>query len=423
MMAQINDKRDLNTIVNEHFPALDSFVEVYKDIHQNPELGEYESRTAGIAAKHLKDLGFKVTEHIGGYGAVGVLLNGSGNTYLLRADMDALPIRENTELPYSSTKYFTDRDGKEKPVMHACGHDMNVTNLMATATLLCKAKFSWSGTLICLFQPNEENGAGAMAMIKDGLYDVIPRADYVLAQHCDHGRSGSVAIHSGPCESAADSFLVRIYGHGGHGAMPESCIDPILIASYVIVRLQSVVSRVVAPQDSVVITCGSFHGGDAHNIIPESVDIKLNIRTYNEKVREKVLDSVRGIIEAECESAGAPRKPEIKQTHQYPLTDNDPEIAQELRSLFEDSFGASQVHEMLKLAGSEDFPNLALPNKSPYAIWFIGSTPVEKYDDALKNGQLDRLPQIHSNNFAPSILPTMKTGVRAFSLAALNYLT
>ena len=177
-----------------------------------------------------------------------------------------------------------------------------------------------------------------------------------------------VAIRSGPCESAADSFSIRIYGHGGHGAMPESCIDPILIASYVIVRLQSVVSRVVAPQDSVVITCGSFHGGDAHNIISESVDIKLNIRTYDEKIREKVLDSVRGIIEAECQSAGAPRKPEIKQTHQYPLTDNDPKIAEELRSLFEDSFGASQVHEMLKLAGSEDFPNLSLPNKSPYAI-------------------------------------------------------
>ena len=421
-MTPSDGKRDFALIVNENFPRLDSFVEIYQDIHRNPELGEHESRTAEIASKHLKSLGFRVTEHIGGYGTVGILSNGSGNTVLLRADMDALPIRENTGLPYASTKYFTDLDGNVKPVMHACGHDMNVANLMATATLLCKAKSSWSGTLICLFQPNEENGAGAMAMIKDGLYHVIPKADYILAQHCDHRRSGNIAIRSGPCESAADSFLITIYGHGGHGSKPESCIDPIVMASHVIVRLQTIVSRVVAPQDSVVITCGSFHGGDAHNIIADSVDIKLNIRTYDAKVREKVLDSMRRIIEAECIAAGSPRKPEIKQTHQYPLTSNDPEIAEGLRSLFKEFFGASHIEEMEKLAGSEDFPNLALPNNTPYTIWFIGSTAVEKYDDALKRGQLDQLPQIHSNNFAPSIVSTLNTGVRAFSLAALNYL-
>ena len=427
-MTQIEDRlgvssHDLDSIVKDHFPELDPFVTVYKDIHQNPELGEHESRTAAIASNHLKGLGFEVTEKIGGHGAVGILFNGSGRTILLRADMDALPIRENTDLPYASTKYFTGNDGKKTPVMHACGHDMNVTNLMATATLLRNAMSTWSGTLICLFQPNEENGAGAMAMIEDGLYSHIPKADTILAQHCDHRRSGNIAIRSGPCESAADSFLVTIYGHGGHGSKPESCIDPIVIASSVVMRLQTIVSRVVAPQESVVITCGSFHGGDAHNIIPDSVDIKLNIRTYDEKVRAKVLESMTCIIKAECEAAGAPKKPQFTQTHKYPLTDNDPMIAQELRTLFESCFGQDHVEEMEKLAGSEDFPNLALPNKTPYTIWFIGSTAVEKYDDAVQNGKLDQLPQIHSNDFAPSITSTLKTGVRAFSLAALRYLT
>ena len=312
--------------------------------------------------------------------------------------MDALPIRENTGLPYASTKLFTGRNGKKKPIMHTCDHDINVTNLMAMATLSSSIKSSWSGTLMCLFQPNEENGAGAMAMVKDSLYEVIPTADHMLAQHCNYRRSGNIAIRSGPCESAADSFLMTLYGHGGPGSKPESCVDPIVIASYVIVRLQNIVNRVVAPQDSVVITCGGFHGGDAHNIIPVSVDIKLNIRTYDTKTRAKVLESMRRTIEAECKAAGAPRKPEIIKTHQYPLTYNDATMAGELRPLFEDCLGAASIEEMEKLAGSEEFPNLALPNETPYTIWFIGSTAVEKYDNALEKGELDRLPQIHSND-------------------------
>ncbi|KAL8823962.1 MAG: hypothetical protein Q9191_005408 [Dirinaria sp. TL-2023a] len=394
-MSNPSKTHQLDSIVTGHFPDLKPFSDIYRDIHQNPELGTYEVRTASIAAKHLKDLGFKVAERIGGYGTVGVLSNGTGSTVLLRADMDALPILEKTKLPYASTKVFKTREGKETPVMHACGHDMN---------------------------PNEENGAGAMAMVKDGLYNHIPRPDYCLAQHCDYRRSGNIAIRSGPCESAADSFLVTIYGHAGHASKPESCIDPIVMASYVIVRLQGIVSRVVPPQETVVVTCGSIHGGDAHNNIPPSVEFKLNIRTYNDEVRAKVLASMRRIIEAECEAAGAPRKPDIKRTHEYPLTDNDAKMSAELRSLFEESFGEDHVETMEQLAGSEDFPNLALPHNTPYVIWFQGATAVERYDEAVRAGQVDLLPQIHSDGFAPSINTTMKTGVRAFSLAALYYL-
>ena len=219
-----DSNHDLASIMDQHMPQLDPFAEVYKDIHQNPDLCEHESRTAEIASIHLRNLGFQVIEHIGGYGTVGILSNGSGKTVLLRADMDALPIRENTGLPYASTKYFTGPDGEQTPVMHACGHDMNVTNLMAAAALLSRIRSSWSGTLIVLFQPNEENGIGAMAMIKDGLYEVIPKADHILAQHCDYRRSGNIAIRSGPCESAADSFLITLYGHGGHGSKPRAAL-------------------------------------------------------------------------------------------------------------------------------------------------------------------------------------------------------
>ena len=422
-MSQSSKTRDLGSIVNDHFPDLEVFSKIYQDIHKNPELGTHEARTAAIASAHLKGLNFKVTENIGGHGTVGVLANGSGSTVLLRADMDALPIRENTQLPYASTKIFKDNTGKETPIMHACGHDMNVTNLMATAELLTHTKSKWSGTLICLFQPNEENGAGAKAMVEDGLFKHIPKPDLCLAQHCDYRRSGNIAIRSGPCESAADSFLVTIHGHAGHASKPESCIDPIVISSYIIVRLQSIVSRVVPPQETVVITCGSIHGGDAHNNIPPSVEFKLNIRTYNNEVRAKVLASMRRIIETECEGAGTPKKPDIKRTHEYPLTDNDAKMSAELRTLFEESFGRDNVETMEKLAGSEDFPNLALPNGTPYVIWFQGATAVETYDEAVREGKVDKLPQIHSDNFAPSIESTMTTGIRAFSLAALYYLT
>ncbi|KAI9642414.1 hypothetical protein NHQ30_009219 [Ciborinia camelliae] len=243
---------------------------------------------------------------------------------------------------------------------------------------------------------------------------------------CDHRRNGNIAIRSGPCESAADSFLVTVFEKGGHGSKPESCIDPIVMGCHIVVRLQSIVSRLVAPQDEVVITCGSFHGGDAHNVITDYAKFKMNVRTYNDKVREKVLKSIKNIIYAECSAVGAPREPIIERTHEYPLTSNDPRLTEELRTLFVKRFGGSHIEEMEKLeklAGSEDFPNLALPHNSPYVIWFWDATAVEKYDKYVKDDALDELPQIHSPDFAPSIRPTLEIGIRAFSLAALSSLT
>ncbi|KAI0113744.1 hypothetical protein GGR51DRAFT_23055 [Nemania sp. FL0031] len=419
-------KINLQDIIDKHRPQLDEFEEIYKKIHSNPELGTHEEGTAALASEHLKTLGFEVTTGIGGHGVIGTFRNGDGMTLMLRADMDALPILENTGVPYASRVVFKDADGTEKPVMHACGHDMHVTTLMAVAKLLKTAANDWSGTLTCVFQPNEENGAGAMAMFKGEpgrkLYDYAPLPDLILAQHVDHRRNGNIAIRAGPCESAADSFLVTVYGKGGHASKPESCIDPIVMGCHMVVRLQSIVSRLVAPQDEVVLTCGSFHGGDAHNNIPDFVKFKINVRTYNDNVRAKVLDAIRKIIYAEADAVGA-KQPDIERTHKYPLTDNDSKHTAELRSLFIQHFGEGQVEEMEKLAGSEDFPNLALGNNAPYVIWFWGATAVEKYDKAVQDKTLDSLPQIHSAEFCPSIRPTLEVGLRAMSLAALSYLT
>ncbi|KAJ8115197.1 hypothetical protein ONZ43_g4726 [Nemania bipapillata] len=417
----------LDAIIAKYQPDLKQFEEIYKDIHSHPELGEYEERTASIVSENLRTLGFEVTDNIGGHGVVGNFRNddGTGRTLMLRADMDALPIREKTGVPYASNIMFKDSEGNERPVMHACGHDMHVTSLMAVASLLVKAAKAgqWSGTLTCVFQPNEENGAGAMAMVNGGLYDHAPKPDIILAQHVDHRRNGNIAIRAGPCESAADSFLVTVHGKGGHGSKPESCIDPVVMGCHMVVRLQSIVSRLVAPQDEVVLTCGSFHGGDAHNIIPDFVKFKINVRTYNEKVRAKVLRAIGDIIRAEAAAAGAPKEPTIERTHKYPLTSNDVKLTEQLRGLFISHFGESHVEEMEKLAGSEDFPNLAVLHNTPYVIWFWGATAVEIYDKAAEEGTLDNLPQIHSAEFCPSVRPTLEVGVRAMSLAALSYLT
>ncbi len=247
--------------IHQYRPDLQPFEQVYRDIHKNPELSKQEVRTASIAASHLEALGdFIVHQRIGGYGVVGVLSNGPGPTVLLQADMDALPHLEKTNLDYASTKVVIDPEGKSTPVMHACGHDMHVATLMAAATLLHAAKSLWSGTLICLFQPNEETAGGARAMVADGLYEQekygIPTPDVVLGQHVHAMKAGVVALSGGPILTAVDSFEVRIFGKSGHISRPDLCIDPVVTASHIIVRLQSIVTKEVRPEDFAVIACG-----------------------------------------------------------------------------------------------------------------------------------------------------------------------
>ncbi|RDL33162.1 Uncharacterized protein BP5553_08601 [Venustampulla echinocandica] len=415
---------NLKQIINDHRPKLDHYESVYKNLHSRPELGCMESETAGVAAEHLKNLGFEVHEGIGGHGLAGVFKNGSGRTILLRADMDALAILEETGLSYASRARMIDDQGVDQPVSHACGHDTHVTCLMAAATLLHSAKSSWKGTLICLFQPDEEHGAGAQAMVDDGLYKKIPKPDIVLGQHVTPVRSGVVATRSGPCMSAADSFNVTIFGRGGHGSQPQNTVDPVLIASHVIIRLQSIVSREVKPGEIAVITCGSIHGGGTGNVIPDQVDLKLNIRTYTPEVRSQVLASMKRIIESECEASGAERKPVITATDSFPLTDNDQGLTDTLTSAFQSYFGADNVWDMGRATASEDVSILATSIGVPYSYWNFGGTDEDKWEDAVRKGKVTSLiPGNHSSLFAPVIEPTLRTGIDAISLAALTFLT
>ncbi|KAH8591410.1 peptidase family M20/M25/M40 protein [Bisporella sp. PMI_857] len=414
---------DPGVIVKKFRPNLAPFEAIYRQIHQDPELSLQERNTAKIAAEHIKKIGYHVTENIGGHGLVGLLKNGPGKIVLLRADMDALPLLEKNDLDYASNKTMKDVNGIERPVMHACGHDMHVAALLAAATLLYDAKSEWSGTLIVLFQPNEEQNGGAEAMVKHGLYDkIVPIPDVILGQHVVSLRSGAVAIRSGPALTAADSFDVTVFGKGGHAGTPQHCIDPILLASHIIIRLQSIISREIAPADIAVITCASIHAGSAGNIIPEQVDFKLNVRTYDESVRSKVLKAIKRIITAEAEAAGVERLPIIKQYERTPMTVNDPEKTDTVMKAFQQYFG-EDLRAMELDTATEDFDNLASVHRIPYVYWNFGGTEANKWNDAEKKGKLSELiPENHSPFFAPVIEPTLQTGTDAFSLSALTFL-
>ena len=420
----VDDTTDHGSIVDRFRPKLDRFETIYRAIHKDPELSLQEEKTAKIAANELKRLGYEVTEGVGGHGVVGILKNGPGKTVLLRADMDALPIEEKTGLEYASTKTMRDADGNEKPVMHACGHDMHVATLLAAAALLQAARSHWSGVLIVLFQPNEERNGGAKAMVDDGLYDrIIPIPDIILGQHVVPLKTGVIAIRSGPVLTAADSFDVRVFGKGGHAGSPQHCIDPVLTTSLIIVRLQTIVSREVSPTDVAIISCGSIHAGSAGNVIPDYVDLKVNVRTYSPQVRKKVLASMERIFNAEAQASGVEQMPAIKQIERTPMTVNNPNRTRPLTDAFRTYF-KDNTWKMEQDTATEDFDNLASPHRIPYVYWNYGGTDADKWDDANEKHKLSELiPENHSAYFAPVIEPTMHTGTDAFALAALTFLT
>ena len=298
-------------IIRNLAAVLPTLEAAYKDIHAHPELSMQEVRTAGIAAKHLQDNGFDVTTGVGKTGVVGLLRNGSGPTVMLRADMDALPIREATRLDYASAATAEGADGKIVPVAHACGHDMHVAWLMGATALLSRQRDAWSGTLLTVFQPGEETAQGARAMIADGLLSRFPKPDVVLGQHVMVGPAGNIGGRSGVVTSAADSLQIRLFGRGAHGSMPQASVDPVVMAAAVVLRLQTIVSREVAATDSAVLTVGVLQAGSKENVIPDEAVIKLNVRTFDEAVRKHVLDAIARIVNAEAAASGAPRPPEI----------------------------------------------------------------------------------------------------------------
>lgn len=277
--------------------------ELYRDLHAHPELSHEERRTAGLVAARLGELGFEVHEGVGGTGVVGLLRNGDGPSVLLRADMDALPVREETGLPYASTA--TAADGT--PVMHACGHDVHVACLLGAAELMSRARDGWSGTLVALFQPAEEAADGARGMVEDGLASIVGPVDVAMAQHVLAFPAGTVGTRSGPVLSAADSLRITVHGRGAHGSMPQAAVDPVVLAAMIVVRLQTVVAREVAPGDTAVVTVGSIQAGTKSNVIPDRAVLQLNVRTYDQSVRETVIGAIERIVRAECAASGSPR--------------------------------------------------------------------------------------------------------------------
>ncbi|HKP83021.1 MAG TPA: M20 family metallopeptidase [Pyrinomonadaceae bacterium] len=396
---------------------------VYKDLHAHPELSFQETKTATLVASKLNEFGYEVIDGIGRTGVVGILRNGEGQTVLARADMDALPVRENTGLPYASTLTAVDDAGNTVGVAHACGHDAHVTCLLGAAELLARASHSWGGTFIALFQPAEEVAGGAKSMIDGGLRDRIPKPDVAFAQHVLAFPAGAVGTQAGPVLSAGDSIRITLYGKGAHGSMPHNSVDPVVLAALVVLRLQTIVSRETKPGEFAVLTVGSSVAGSKSNIIADRAVLLVNLRTYDMAVRRRMIDSIERMVRGECEASGSPRPPEFEYFDQYPVTNNDPEVTEKITSAFRRHFGTKTVFELGRLTASEDFSDIPDAFGTPYTYWGVGGTDSEKYQRALDAGRVEQdIPVNHSEFFAPVIEPTLSHGTQALVVAALTYL-
>jgi hippurate hydrolase len=382
-----------------------------------------ETRTAGIAAERLRAAGYDVTPGVGRTGVVGLLRNGDGPGVMLRADMDGLPVKEATGLPYASTVTATDAAGKTVPVMHACGHDMHVAWLIGAATLFAKARDAWRGTLMIVFQPAEETAQGAQAMIDDGLFQRYPRPDVVLGQHVMSLPAGVVAGRPGATTSAADSLQIRLFGRGAHGSMPEASIDPVVMAAATVLRLQTIVSREVGAKDAAVVTIGVLQAGTKENVIPDEAVIKLNVRTFDEGVRKRVLAAIERIVNAEAEASGAPRKPEITALDRYALVTNDPAATARVHDAFRAHFPADRVQTTQPTTASEDFGSFGAEWGAPSVFWFVGGIDPDTFAKARQAGRLGDIPTNHNPRFAPVIHPTLETGVETLVIAAQAWLS
>lgn len=414
---------DPSTTILANLPGLLPDLEaLYKDVHAHPELSMQETRTADIAAKHLRANGYEVTTGVGKTGVVGLLRNGEGPTVMLRADMDALPVREVSGVDYASTVTTKDAAGNATPVAHACGHDMHVAWLTGVTTLFAKQRDAWRGTLMAVFQPGEETAQGAQAMIDDGLFKRFPKPDVVLGQHVMVGPSGTVAGSAGPITSAADSLQIRLFGRGAHGSMPQASIDPVVMAAAVVLRLQTIVSREVAATDAAVVTVGVLQAGTKENVIPDEAVIKLNVRTFDEGVRKHVLSAIERIVNAEAQASGAPRPPEITTLDRYPLNVNDKTASDRVAEALRRHFSPDRVRHTGPAPASEDFGCFGSEWNAPSVYWFVGGTDPEIYAKAKAAGKINELPVNHSPLFAPVIHPTLQTGVEAMVAGTMAWL-
>src|ERR1043165_8518893 len=396
---------------------------LYKEIHTHPELSFQETKTAALAATKLKEFGYEILEGVGRTGVVGILRNGGGRTVLARADMDALPVREKTGLPYASTVTAVDDAGETVNVAHACGHDAHVTCLLGATELLARARQSWSGTFIALFQPAEEVAGGAKAMIDDGLRERIPKPDVAFAQHVLAYPNNVMRTQPGPVLSAGDSVRITLFGKGAHGSMPHNSVDPLVLAALVVLRLQTIVSRETKPGEFAVLTVGSSVAGSKSNIIPDRAVLLLNLRTYELSVRQHMIDSIERMVKAECEASGCPHPPQFEYFDQFPLTDIDLHVTEKITAAFRSHFGSEIVFDLGHQTASEDFSVIPKAFGAPYTYWGVGCTDPQKYQRALEAGRVEQdIPVNHSEYFAPVIEPTLSHGTEALVVAALTYL-
>ncbi len=417
------DRDALLPVIEKEYPALEK---LYLHFHTHPEISHQETQAAKRLAEELRAAGYEVTERVGGNGVVAILKNGEGKTLLLRTELDALPVKENTGVDYASTATTTDRAGRTVPVMHACGHDIHLTCLVGTARALAAAKDRWHGTLVLIGQPAEETVAGASAMLKDGLFTRFPRPDFCLAQHCDAElEAGKIGYVSGFAMANVDSLDIVIKGVGGHGAWPHKTKDPIVIAAQTIINLQTIVSREVKPTDPAVVTVGSIHGGTKHNIIPDEVTLQLTVRTYKDEVREKVLKSIERIVKGTALTAGVPSElePTITRTSESTTaTYNTPELVDRTVAHLRTVLGNENLVEREPAMGAEDFGLFGRTNpKIPIFMFRLGTIAPEKVAAAKAGGP--PLPSLHSSNYLPQKEPAIRTGVLAMSAAAIDLLS
>lgn len=407
-------RKDIATDYDQNLSAL------FTHFHQNPELSFKESKTAARLAKEIAALGYDVTEGVGQTGVVAVMKNGAGPTVMIRADMDGLPVKEDSGLSYASTAMQVDIDGQEKPVMHACGHDVHITSLVGTARQMAARKDEWSGTLVLIGQPAEERISGAREMLEDGLYKRFPKPDYALAFHVSaETPTGRIELPLGISGSSSDSVDIVVHGVGAHGASPHKGIDPILVASHIVVSLQSVVSRTIAPLEPGVITVGAFHGGFKHNIISDRVEMQLTVRSDNPETREQLLDGIDRVAEGVAISMGVPKNlmPEVirSKTESTPPTINDEETAQRIRDVFEAKLPKGTLYSQPREGmGAEDFAYFVTPELGVKGVYFaVGGTPEKDVEDA---------PSHHSPFFKIEPEPSIKLGTEAMVVAAMDLL-
>ena len=398
---------------------LPKLVEFYRLLHRSPELSFQEENTAAKLAGVLRDAGFEVTEKVGGHGVVGVLKNGEGKTVLLRADMDALPVVEETGLAYASQVRTKDARGASVGVMHACGHDMHMTNLAGTVQYLASHREQWQGTLVAILQPAEERGAGAQAMLADGLFSRFPRPHYALAIHVSADTaSGVVGYCAGYAMANVDSVDIEVRGRGGHGAFPHTTVDPVVIAAKLVVDLQTIVSREIKPIEPAVITVGSIHGGTKHNIIGDACTLQLTVRSYGQKVRKQLIEAIRRKAIAAAASAGAP-EPKIDVSEGTPSLFNDPQLTDRVVAALKPVLGDKYVQEGEPSMGGEDFGRLGRAGV-PIVMLKLGVVDQERLDSYRSNGE--QPPSLHSAKFYPDPERSLATGITTFVTAVQELL-